>query len=106
MNNENAKLNADMYWEWRTTVEELKSAKLNERRIHLERELLNKEIENKKMRLALFKETVTSAQSEVLKATKEYEKMKQRIEEKVGFSINNCVIDDITLEVKKLTEDK
>jgi len=94
-----------MYWEWRCTIEELKAAKLNEKRVHLEKELKQKEIEINKLRLALFRESVSSARKGVTSAETEYEKMKQRIEDKIGMSLNNCVIDDISYEVKKLEDE-
>ena len=98
------KLSAGMYWEWRCTIEELKSEKLNEKRVHLERELMTKDIENRKLRLTLFKNVVSNSRAEVAKATKEYEDMKRRIEEQVGHSLDNCVIDDITYEVRNYDE--
>ncbi len=78
----------DLYWEWRCTIEELTSARLNEKRLHLEKELKQKEIEINKLRLALFRETVTSARNHTSKAEAEYEKMKQRIESELGMSLN------------------
>lgn len=103
-NQEAPKLKPDVYWEWRCTIEELKTSKLNEKRVHLEKELKQKEIEINKLRLALFRETVASARKGVVAAEQEYEKMKQRIEDEIGMSLNGCVIDDISYEVKKLEE--
>ena len=45
------KMTEGMYWEYRCTAEELKSSKLNEKRTHLERELMNKTIEIHKLKL-------------------------------------------------------
>lgn len=98
------KISPELYWEWRCTIEELKTAKLNEKRVHLEKELKQKEIEINKLRLALFRESVASARKGVSGAESEYEKMKQRIEEEIGMSLNGCVIDDTSYEVKKLDE--
>lgn len=103
---ENPKIKPDMYWEWRCTIEELKNAKINEKRVHLEKELKQKEIEINKLRLAVFRETVASARRSAIEAEKEYEKMKQRIEDEIGMSLNGCVIDDISYEVKKLEEEE
>ena len=100
----NPKIAPDMYWEWRCTIEELKSAKLNEKRVHLEKELKQKELEINKLRLSLFRETVASARRSTTNAQTEYEKMKQRIEDEIGMSLNGCVIDDISYEVKKFEE--
>ena len=94
------------YWEYRCTIEELKNAKLNQRRVNLENELRNKEIENQKLKLALFKETVRAAQTSTQKAEEELEKIKQRLEQELGMSLENCVIDPHTYEVKSLEEPK
>lgn len=102
---ENPKIRPELYWEWRCTIEELNSAKIKERSVHLEKELKQKEIEINKLRLALFRETVTSARQGAIEAQKEYEKMKQRIEEEIEMSLNGCVIDDISYEVKKIDDE-
>jgi len=58
-------LSPGSYWEYRCTIEELKCAKLNKRRVNLEQELMNKEIENRKLKLSLFRETIVSAHKSV-----------------------------------------
>ena len=75
---------------------------MNEKRALLERDLMTREIENKKLKLALFKKTLSSASDAVKAAEKEYGEMKERIEKEIGMSLNNCVISDMTYEVKKL----
>lgn len=101
----NPTISPELYWEWRCTIEELKTAKVNEKRIHLEKELKQKELEIQKLRLTMFKDIVSSARKGVTSAQNEYEKMKRKIEEQIGMSLNGCVIDDISYEVKKLEEE-
>lgn len=96
------KLTSAEYWEWRCNIEEIKFCKLNEKRVHLEKELMNRELENKKLRLALFKETVKAARKSVETSEAEYEKFKQSLEKKLGMSLSDCVIDPHTFEVNKL----
>ena len=98
------KLTSAQYWEWKCSIEELKSSKLNDKRVHLEQEIMNKEIENRKLKLALYKETVRSARSSVVHMQENFEKIKQRIEEELGMSLQDCTIDPYTLEVKKIQE--
>lgn len=99
------RLTSAQYWEWRCSIEEMKSAKLNEKRIHLEKEIMNKEIENKKLRLALFKETLGAARNSVANAELEYGKFKERLELELDVDLNNCIIDEVTYELKKLESD-
>lgn len=94
------------YWEYRCTIEELKSSRLNQKRVHLEQEIMNKEIESRKLKLALFRETVRAASKSVQDAEAELEKIKQRLEKELGRSLENCVIDPITYEVRDIDEPK
>ena len=100
--NEPKALTAAQYWEWRCTSEELKSAKLNEKRVHLEQEIRNKEIEARRLQLALFKETVKASRRAVEIAEAEYEKFRQRLEEELDIDLKDCVIDENTFEVKSV----
>ena len=102
--NKPKKLDAGQYWEWVCTMEQLKASKLNEKRIHLEREIMNKQIENAKLKLALFKETVQAARRSVEKAELESEKFIQRLQEELGIDLKECVIDENTFEVRNLND--
>jgi uncharacterized protein (DUF3084 family) len=101
---ERRKLTPGEYWEWRCTIEELKSARLNKKRVDLEREIMNKEIENKKLKLALFRETVQAAQRSVENASAESEKFVRRLEEDLGTSLKGVVIDEYTYEIRSMDE--
>ena len=100
------KLSPGSYWEYRCTIEEVKSARLNQKRTHLEQEIMNKEIENRKLKLALYRETIISASKSVKTAEAELEKIKKRLEEELKMSLENCAIDPYTFEVKSLDEPK
>lgn len=102
---ETKKLTPGQYWEWRCTTEELKSAKLNEKRIHLEQEIMNKEIENRKLKLVLFKETVRAARKSAENAKAEYERFVQSLEEELKVDLKNCAIDEYTFEIKPFESD-
>lgn len=98
------KLSAGEYWEWRCTIEELKSAKLNSKRSALERELLSKELKIKQLELKLHSSKEEVAHKEQVRAKQEYDRFKKLLEDKLEHSLNNCVIDDITFEVKSLKD--
>ena len=68
----------------------------------MERELINKELEIKKLRLALHKNVQQSAHSAVDSAKKEYDRFNIQLDAELGESLDNCVIDEYTFEVKKL----
>jgi len=67
---------------------------------------MNKEIENRKLKLSLFRETIVSAQKSVENCEKELEKIKQRLEEELGMRLENCAIDPYTYEVNDIDEPK
>lgn len=94
------KMTPAQYWEWRCTIEELKSSELNFKRVMLERQIKELEIELRKKELILFKEVVINASSDKEKIKKDYESFKTKLEEQLGCSLSNCVIDDITYEIK------
>lgn len=91
-----------LYWEWRCTIEEVKVSKLNERRVQLERDLMSREIENKKLKLLKYQDQLSSAHRSATVAEAEYEAMRERIEIELGISLNNHAIDPHTFEVKSL----
>lgn len=102
--NEPVKMTPAQYWEWKCSIEEMKLAKMNEKRVFLEKELMNRELENKKLRLALFKDTVKSARNSVTTKEEDFEKTKQRIEEELGMELKDCTIDPYTYEIRKIEE--
>lgn len=104
----NKKIPSELYWEWRCTIEELKTAKLNEKCIQLEKELKKKEIELYNLNLSRLQEYSILARNKVISAELEYENMKKKIEKKIGMSLNDCIIDATNFEVKKvpLSSDK
>lgn len=99
------KLTEGQYWEWRCTTEELKSAKLNEKRVHLEHDRKNKEIEILKLKLVIFKDSLKAARQMVEGAETEYKNFTRKLEEDLGFEFKDVVIDEYTYELKSLEED-
>lgn len=91
-----------MYWQWRTTIEEVKVAKLDRRRVELEKQTMLQDIEIKQLRLKLFQKVIEKAEQEVISVDAEYKRMREEVEKAVGMSLEDCVISDVTFEVKKL----
>lgn len=99
---EKPRLSPERYWEWRTTIEELKSAQLNLQRVNLEKDNKSLIIQTKKLEMALFGKTVEKAKSEVEAAKAEYDRFKALIEDETGTDLNNKIIDDVTFEIRKI----
>lgn len=97
---------ADLYWEYRCTIEEVKLAKMNIARVNLEQELKNKDLEMKKLQMIIYRDTVKASRVSLEKAEAELDSMKSRIEQRMNMSIDNVAIDPITLEVKQIEDNK
>ena len=93
-----------MLWEWKWNRSNMKAASTTFEAAKLKREILAKEKEILELRLKLFKD-VLKAQDSLQKSAKEsYDSMKERLEEHIGYPLSECVIDDETLEIKKVSE--
>jgi len=101
---ENKKLKPARYWEWRTCIVEMQHAETKLKVSEMQYEMMLKDHEIARLKAALFKTTLSSLKESKELAKKEYDKLKERIEKDLGISLNGCVIDDITFEIKKLEE--
>lgn len=96
------KLRPELYWEWRCSINEMDLAKKEKDIGQLKLESMAKDLEIARLRAGMFKQSLSSVEDKVVSTKNEYEKMKERIEKEINMSLNECVIDDITFEVKKL----
>lgn len=97
-------LTSENYWKWRTTIEELDHCKT---KVHLKQAIYKAhhlEIERAKLVAIEAKRNVVEQMREVEKYKEDYENTKKEIESSVGCSLNGCVIDQFTYEVKKIEE--
>jgi hypothetical protein len=94
------------YWEWRTTIAEREIALQKLNVTQLEYKVLMRDAENLSIRTQLFLRTrMEAAKGAFEQARAEYERFKGVLENDLGQSLNNKVIDDITFEVKELPEE-
>lgn len=97
-----AKLSKVQYWEWRCTIEEMKTAELNKSREILSIKLMEKEIELQQIRLKHRKRNLELVNHEVTKAKDEYERFKADLEKKLKLSLKDTSIDPVTYEIHNL----
>lgn len=101
------RLTPSEYWEWRTTISEMDEARERYLRIETELKVLQRDAEIVSLRAKLHQKTMVDSAKAGLQISKdEYERYKKALEERLGFSLNNKLIDDMTFEVKDLPEDK
>ena len=83
------------YWKWRLTIEEMKHSETKTQVSARDCRIKELELYNQRQRHA-------QVLGMVPKSKEEYERVKKEIEEVVGFSIKDCVIDPHCFEVRKL----
>lgn len=77
----------------------------SEAKLKLQSALLNsmeKDVEIQKLRAMVYKAQVRTAQDEHNIVKEEYSAHKKSLEDSIGMSLNDCTIDEVTFEVRKL----
>jgi hypothetical protein len=89
------------YWEWRTSIEEMKQQELKVELATLRQKYLETETKCLNLQAALFTQTLkqTTAQRDNYK--KEYLAHIEKLENKYGVDLKDCIIGDINYEVRK-----
>jgi len=96
------KLTKAQYWEWRCTIEEMKTAELNKGREILSIKLMEKDLELQQLKLMNQKRNLGKVTNAVVDAKKEYERFKEMLEEKLKISLKDKSIDPVTFEIHDL----
>ena len=102
---ENPKIKPETYWEWRCCINEMHLAEEKKKFAELQSIGMTKDLDIMRLKAAMFRATLVSMEDTVKLTKVEYDKMKKRIEDEIGMSLNGCAIDDVTFEVRKLEED-
>jgi len=92
------------YWEWRCTIEEVKTAAINEKRVAQHAKILQYEIELNKLKLKLHTKEQEIAKLNRQKCEEDYKSLTSKIESELEVSLKDCVIDEYSYEVKKVSE--
>lgn len=103
---ERAKLTNEEFWKWKAIIEELLHAKskiLLEQRFY---EIMGLKIQIEKLKQEMYREKIQLAKSNYANIEKEYKSYKEELETKLNRSLNNCVINEISYEVRDMDEFK
>jgi hypothetical protein len=98
------KLDRADYWEWRTTVTELQLAQMEAEREAFKVATMEKDLEIARLKTTLYRRSLDGVQAKLDAAEREYARYTETLETKLGLSLKNTVIDDVTYEVKKFKE--
>ena len=96
-----AVLKAEDYWEWRTTIEEMKQQELKVELTNTKQKLLDAELRCASLQNALFKHSINQVMIQRDKMKKDYDDNIKKLEDKYKISLKDCIIGDINYEVRK-----
>lgn len=98
------KLKKADYLQWRVHIAEWQKSQ-KDLELYVEKgKVLESQLENLKLKIALHKKNLNAKQNNVNEFKSEYENYRTHLENKLKIKLVNCVIDDITLEIKKIEE--
>lgn len=101
-----AKMKPAMYWEWRTSCEEMMHEKTKELLASEKLQVLALQAEIARMKVESFKQQAHKQKEKSLQIQKDYDSFIKRIESELKISLKGAVIDPITFEVKQLDDKK
>lgn len=101
---EKVKLSPEQYWEWRTTIAEMQTAEKELKLKGAQYEGQQKDLEIVRLKSALFRHTMMSADAAFKQHQEEYKRFKAELEDSLGVSLDNKVIDEVTFEIKELPD--
>jgi hypothetical protein len=97
------KLTPAQFHEWRSAIYEMQKADLHSSLMNAEYKLIQKDMELANLRGQVhIKNKIESSREKLAETKAEYDRIKLSIEEQIGYSLNDKVIDEISLEVKDL----
>lgn len=100
------KLTPKDYWEWRTTITEVEVERLKVAVSEQKLIVMQKDIENLHLRQKLFMLTQFKDEKNHFETVKnDATNWKTALEERLGFKIHGCIIDDVTHEVRHLEDE-
>jgi hypothetical protein len=100
------KLTAVEYWEWRTTIAEMNASIEKKKASENAAKVLQKDVEVAQVKFQLHVATqVRATREEADSAKNEYFRFKRELETKLGISLNDKTIDDVTFEIRDLPKE-
>lgn len=88
-------LTPEQYWKWRLSIEEMKHAQTR-------CEVARLRVREKELERTVEGHNLKASQREHAHSKEEYTKVKKEIEESLGLSLNDAIIDPYTFQVKHI----
>lgn len=95
------KLTLQEFHDWKSSIFELQKEELNKKLAMAELKAMQKDTEIMNLKTQLFaKQRLEETEKNIVGLKDAYNRIKSEIEKSLGYSLNNTVIDEITLEIK------
>lgn len=100
------KMDVDKYYKWRFKVEELQHTKTQEALMIKREANMGLEMEIAKLKYHIFKDQVRASSIKAKLIEKEFKEFIVELEEDLGYSLDNIIINPETLEVMEMSTQK
>lgn len=97
-------LEAKDYWLWRHLISEMQHEETKSQLVRTKAAVMEKELEIARMKSQMYKEVIKQYDANRDLAKKAYEEYRASLEQKLGFELKDCVVDEVTFEVKRFEE--
>ena len=94
-------LTKEQFYRWRFSIEEMRHAETEVKLVQKSHSLMEAQLEIAALRTSIHKAQVTAKFENFEIAKKQYASEKELLEKELGYSLNDTIINEITLEVKK-----
>lgn len=93
------------YWEFMCTIEQMQKSQLVKKVAELELLVHERNITVAELKRRNYKDILSKSLSDMADCEVEYKRVKAKIEESIGMSLDACAIDPVTFEIKKLADE-
>ena len=98
------KMKPSQYWEWKAKVTEVQFKEAKQLAEIRQFEIMQKDLEIARLRAMAFKNALHEHKINSDQAKKEYQEFREELSKKLGFDLKDCIVDEISFEVKKLED--
>ena len=92
----------EQYLTWKNSLLNMHVAEFKSKLSHKMAVIMEKDQEIQRLKCQLYKTETNRYDMELNDIKQEFQDTRVLIEKELGFDLNDCIIDEITLEVKKL----
>lgn len=98
-------LSESQYYKWRFLMEEMLHWEFKIKYSRLYYSHMEKDIEIQRLKTAIHKNVIKDHEGMSDEKKKHYEDYRQELEKQLNLSLEECTIDDMTFEVRKIPKD-